>query len=164
MPVGAVARRFPAGALVRSVLPENSRHPGQDQTERLRDPSCRRSSDQTSGCLRDTVTGRRNSRTRLRVSCHPSRTSEHSSVVALRGLSGAKDEVLLTATAQNLRRLVKFLCRPAAIGRTHLCGLAGRQQRVAPSDALSSERSHLTKTPKVRFSRKSQSSFATLSA
>ena len=31
---------------------------------------------------RDTVTGRRNSRTRLRVSCHPSRTSEHSSVGA----------------------------------------------------------------------------------
>jgi Transposase DDE domain len=30
----------------------------------------------------------------------------------LRGLSGARDEVLLTATAQNLRRRVKFLCRP----------------------------------------------------
>ena len=30
----------------------------------------------------------------------------------LRGLSGARDEVLLTATAQNLRRLVKFLRRP----------------------------------------------------
>jgi transposase len=30
----------------------------------------------------------------------------------LRGLSAAKDEVLLIATAQNLRRLVKFLCRP----------------------------------------------------
>jgi hypothetical protein len=30
----------------------------------------------------------------------------------LRGLSGARDEVLLTATAQNLRRLAKFLCRP----------------------------------------------------
>jgi hypothetical protein len=30
----------------------------------------------------------------------------------LRGLSGAKDEVLLTATAQNLRRLVRFICRP----------------------------------------------------
>lgn len=30
----------------------------------------------------------------------------------LRGLSRAKDEVLLTATAQNLRRLVKFLFRP----------------------------------------------------
>jgi IS5 family transposase len=30
----------------------------------------------------------------------------------LRGLSGARDEVLLTATALNLRRLVKFLCRP----------------------------------------------------
>ena len=33
----------------------------------------------------------------------------------LRGLSGAKDEVLLTATAQNLRRLVKFLCRPPPV-------------------------------------------------
>jgi hypothetical protein len=30
----------------------------------------------------------------------------------LRRLSGARDEVLLTATAQNLRRLVKFICRP----------------------------------------------------
>jgi transposase len=30
----------------------------------------------------------------------------------LRGLSGARDEVLLTATAQNLRRLVKLLGRP----------------------------------------------------
>src|SRR5689334_8704059 len=30
----------------------------------------------------------------------------------LRGLSGAKDEVLLTATAQNLRRLAKLLSRP----------------------------------------------------
>ncbi len=29
----------------------------------------------------------------------------------LRGLSGARDEVLLTATAQNLRRLVRLLCR-----------------------------------------------------
>jgi hypothetical protein len=28
----------------------------------------------------------------------------------LRGLSGARDEVLLTATAQNLRRLAKLLC------------------------------------------------------
>jgi hypothetical protein len=37
----------------------------------------------------------------------------------LRGLSGAKDEVLLTATAQNLRRLAKFLCRapPALVAR-----------------------------------------------
>jgi hypothetical protein len=30
----------------------------------------------------------------------------------LHSLSGAKDEVLVAATAQNLRRLVKFLCRP----------------------------------------------------
>jgi hypothetical protein len=29
----------------------------------------------------------------------------------LRGLSGARDEVLLTATAQNLRRFAKLLCR-----------------------------------------------------
>jgi hypothetical protein len=29
----------------------------------------------------------------------------------LRGLSVARDEVLLTATAQNLRRLAKLLCR-----------------------------------------------------
>jgi hypothetical protein len=28
----------------------------------------------------------------------------------LRGLSGARDEVLLTATARNLRRLSKFIC------------------------------------------------------
>jgi hypothetical protein len=36
----------------------------------------------------------------------------------LRGLSGAKDEVLLTATAQNLRRLAKLVCRaPATDGR-----------------------------------------------
>jgi transposase len=31
----------------------------------------------------------------------------------LRGLTGVKDEVLLTATAQNLRRLAKLLCHPA---------------------------------------------------
>jgi hypothetical protein len=30
----------------------------------------------------------------------------------LRGLSGARDEVLLTATAQNLRRLAKLVCSP----------------------------------------------------
>ena len=34
----------------------------------------------------------------------------------LRGLSGARDEVLLTATAQNLRRLVKLLSRSATAG------------------------------------------------
>jgi DDE family transposase len=36
----------------------------------------------------------------------------------LRGLSGARDEVLLTATAQNLRRLAKLTCRsrPATVG------------------------------------------------
>src|SRR6266508_1830394 len=34
----------------------------------------------------------------------------------LRGLSGARDEMLLTAIAQNLRRLTKLLCRPAPSG------------------------------------------------
>jgi hypothetical protein len=37
----------------------------------------------------------------------------------LRGLNGARDEVLLTATAQNLRRLAKLVCRappPLAAG------------------------------------------------
>jgi hypothetical protein len=43
----------------------------------------------------------------------------------LRGLSRAKDEVLLTATAQNLRRLVKFLCRPPPSAAVTLYGLAG---------------------------------------
>jgi len=33
-----------------------------------------------------------------------------------RDLSGAKDEVLLTAIAQNLRRLVKFIYRPPPLG------------------------------------------------
>ena len=38
----------------------------------------------------------------------------------LRGLSGARDEVLLTATAQNLRRLAKLLCRPPPLA-PHAC-------------------------------------------
>jgi hypothetical protein len=33
----------------------------------------------------------------------------------LRGLSGARDEVLLTATAQNLKRLVKLLGRATSL-------------------------------------------------
>ena len=38
----------------------------------------------------------------------------------LRGLSGARDEVLLTATAQNLRRLVRFLRAPPPVATTCL--------------------------------------------
>jgi hypothetical protein len=48
----------------------------------------------------------------------------------LRGLNGARDEVLLTATAQNLRRrLVKLVCRPH-----HRCELPAQRRRrcVAP--------------------------------
>ena len=33
----------------------------------------------------------------------------------LRGLSGVRDEVLLTATAQNLRRIAKLVCRPPPV-------------------------------------------------
>jgi len=46
-----------------------------------------------------------------------SRTDEHMKRILrldrfrLRGLSGVRDDVLLTATAQNLRRLAKLLCR-----------------------------------------------------
>ena len=36
----------------------------------------------------------------------------------LRGLSGARDEVLLTATAQNLRKLARYVTRPPPIPRT----------------------------------------------
>jgi hypothetical protein len=36
----------------------------------------------------------------------------------LRGLNGVRDEVLLTATAQNLRRLVKLTCRPHHLWRS----------------------------------------------
>ena len=36
----------------------------------------------------------------------------------LRGLSGARDEVLLTATAQNLRKLARYVCRPPPIPKT----------------------------------------------
>ena len=44
----------------------------------------------------------------------------------LRGLSGAKDEVLLTATAQNLRRLAKLLLSPADTASSPLCRVAGQ--------------------------------------
>ena len=36
----------------------------------------------------------------------------------LRGLSGARDEVLLTATAQNLRKLARYVNRPPPIPAT----------------------------------------------
>ena len=43
----------------------------------------------------------------------------------LRGLSGARDEVLLTATAQNLRRLVNVPLPATAIGGAGLSRIAG---------------------------------------
>ena len=66
----------------------------------------------------------------------------------LRGLSGAKDEVSTDRNQSKPAAPGQVPLPSAAIGRTHLCGLAGRQQQVTPSDALSSERGHLTKTQK----------------
>ena len=40
----------------------------------------------------------------------------------LRGLNGARDEILLTATAQNLRKLVKYT-GPAPPNRPALCAV-----------------------------------------
>jgi hypothetical protein len=39
----------------------------------------------------------------------------------LRGLSGVRDEVLLTATAQNLRKLARYVTRPPPIKGKHCC-------------------------------------------
>ena len=80
----------------------------------------------------------------------------------LRGLSGAKDEVLLTATAQNLRRLVKFLCRPPPSAASPVRRSWASGSGSTPSDALSAERTPDQNT-KVRLSRKNHSSFATQS-
>jgi len=35
----------------------------------------------------------------------------------LRGMNGARDEFLLAATVQNLRRMVKLLSQPPPVGR-----------------------------------------------
>ena len=58
----------------------------------------------------------------------------------LRGLSGAKDEVLLTAIAQNLRRLVKYPLPTATIGVGHLCGVAGLPSVCADNAVRRSQR------------------------
>ena len=58
----------------------------------------------------------------------------------LRGLSGAKDEVLLTATAQNLRRLVRRHRPHSPVWRSY-ASAAGNTVRC-------SQRRHLTKTQK----------------
>src|SRR6201998_1492804 len=65
----------------------------------------------------------------------------------LRGLSGAKDEVLLTATAQNLRRLVRFICRPPPSAPVPCAGEPTFEAYVPTSpsmNALSGERFKLT--------------------
>ena len=68
----------------------------------------------------------------------------------LRGLNGAKDEVLLTATAQNLRRLVQFL---TAAHRQR------RQSPVRPSPAASSGyRDHHNKLTNTQISSAAKSS------
>jgi hypothetical protein len=58
----------------------------------------------------------------------------------LRGLSGAKDEVLLTATAQNLRRLAKLVCRApppmAAVASLCVASSLGTMHAVTPSSGV----------------------------
>jgi hypothetical protein len=59
----------------------------------------------------------------------------------LRGLSGARDEVLLTATAQNLRRLAKLICRgppPTAecVPRRRRCSRRRPQQAASFNHSL----------------------------
>jgi len=75
----------------------------------------------------------------------------------LRGLSGAKDEVLLTATAQNLRRLVKFLCRPppSAGSPVRRSRSAKRMLPITPSDGLSGERHKRTNNTQIPTAAKS---------
>jgi len=81
----------------------------------------------------------------------------------LRGLSGAKDEVLLAATAQTaVPRQIPL--PPAAIGRSHLCGVAGLPS-VCTNNAV---RRFQQRTPQadqclIRPSCKKQSGFATQS-
>ena len=53
----------------------------------------------------------------------------------LRGLSGVRDEVLLTATAQNLRRLAKLICRappPLAVDVLNILEQKGSRQTTVP--------------------------------
>ena len=68
----------------------------------------------------------------------------------LRGLNGAKDEVLLTATTQNLRRLVKFLCRPPPSAAVTL-------SRPSPA-ASSGYRDHHNKLTNTQISSAAKSS------
>jgi hypothetical protein len=47
----------------------------------------------------------------------------------LRGLSGVRDEVLLTATAQNLRRLARLLRAPSPLGAACLAQTPANRHR-----------------------------------
>ena len=75
----------------------------------------------------------------------------------LRGLSGARDEVLLTATAQNLRRLAKLLCRRPATSGSGLLSI--RKQN-------GNRRHHSKQPPKLKAELRLETdpSFATQSA
>jgi hypothetical protein len=77
----------------------------------------------------------------------------------LRGLSGVRDGVLLTATAQNLRRLVKLLGR--APPRSWL--LAWRSSSVAPPSTGERHKA-IGENSQPKLSREKRPSFATQSA
>jgi hypothetical protein len=74
----------------------------------------------------------------------------------LRGLSGARDEVLLTATAQNLRRLTKLLCHPPPLAAS-----AVRQALVLATLLPERRDADLANTHGSIPRRKAQPSFAT---
>jgi hypothetical protein len=61
--------------------------------------------------LANTEAFRQSSRERKKIEMRYMKRILRLDRLRLRGLSGARDEVLLTATAQNLRRLVKLLSR-----------------------------------------------------
>ena len=81
----------------------------------------------------------------------------------LRGLSGAKDEVLLTATAQNLRRLGQVPLPPAAIGGSHLCDVGLPSLSVDSAARRHSGEHHRLSNAQIRSSLKKHPGFATQS-
>ena len=73
----------------------------------------------------------------------------------LRGLSGARDEVLLVATAQNLRKLAKYLERPPPIVPAACAAYAYASNIVylppiPPEMAADQTKHHLRRTPQSK--------------
>jgi hypothetical protein len=76
----------------------------------------------------------------------------------LRGLSGAKEEVILTATAQNLRRLAKLLCRAPPPQAAACLAQASCQALLTMPQLLQTERgtNGRSNSPAIRSAKKSR--------